>query len=322
MKIKRIIATGAVLALIGGSSALTAAAAMPTLTPTPTPTTNYVKAADFGTEASPYARNWFKGNATPATTVSDSASGLVVTGQILNGNTPTSGLVGLVTDADLRVESGNAYFQVPVFAAGTDGFTTLRPEVAGQPSVSGTWITSQAIAAADAPNGNGTAYDAGDSATLTAFAAALGEDVSILAYGAFVNPGTSATISSMTWNGVTSVFTPESTATASATSVTLSEFTTGAGVTVTITGFIPGESVQPGYGTGESGNSYGDPIVADENGAVTVKFVLPNATLGTYTLTANSDARSGARVEVTVVADGTAIAAPATPISGKASFAG
>jgi hypothetical protein len=316
MKIKRIIATGAVLALIGGSSILTAATAGAITAPT----TNYVKAADLGTEVSPYAKSWFKGNATPATTLSDSVSGLVVTGQILNGDTPTSGLVDLVTYADFRVESGNAYFQVPVFANGTDGFTTLRPEVAGQPTVTGTWITSRAIAAD--PGANNTSYNAGDSATLTEFADALGTDVTILAYGAFVDPGTSATISEITWNSVTSVFTPESTATASATSVTLSEFTTGAGVTVKVTGFIPGESVQPGYGTGESGNSYGDPILADENGAVTVTFVLPNATLGTYTLTANSDARSGARVEVTVVADDTAIAAPATPISGKASFAG
>jgi hypothetical protein len=317
MKLSRIVATGAVLALIGGSSVLTAT----TATAVAAPTTNYVKTADFGTEVSPYAKSWFKGNATPATTVSDSVSGLVVTGQILNGETPATGLVDLVTGAKLQVVTGSAYFQVSVFANATTGYTTLRPELPGQPTTTGSWITSQAIAA-DSTNGNGTAYAKGDSATLAQFAGALGTDVSILAYGAFVDPGTSATISSITWNGVTSRFTPKSIATASATSISLSEITTGKGVTVKNTGFIPGESIQPGFGSGQSGEDFGSPIVADADGVVTVVFVIPGATVGTYNFGAFNAEGVGASVAVTVVADGTSVATPAAPISGKASFTG
>lgn len=318
MKISRVIATGAVLALIGGSSVLTTA----TATAAPVPTTNYVKAADFGTEVSPYAKSWFKGNATPATTVSDSVSGLAVTGQILNGDTPATGLVNLVTVAKFHVVSGSAYFQVPVFANATTGYTTLRPELPGQPTTTGVWITSQAIAA-DSTNGNGTAYAKGASATLTQFADALGTDVSILAYGAFVNPGTTATISSITWDGVTSQFTPAPTATPATATSTIAQFAKG--ITVKFTGFVPGDSVQPGIGAGQSGSQFGGPIVADAVGAVTVTFVKSDATVGgVYTLSAFAagSAITAPFVSVTVVADGTGVATPAAPISGKASFTG
>ncbi len=313
MKLSRIIATGAVLALIGGSSILTAT----TATAAPEPTTNYVSAASFTAETSPYANSWFKGDSTPPTTVADSLSGLVVTGQVLNGATPTTGLTALVGGAQLNVASGDAYFQVPLFAnVGATGFTTLRPAAPGV--LTGTWVTSRALLADDGT----TAFPAGASATLAEFQQALGADYTILAYGAFVDPGTSATITSITWNGVTSQFTPRPTATASATSVSLSELTKGTGVTVKVTGFVPGESVQPGYGAGQSGDSFGDPIVADAAGAVTVTFILPDATVGDYNFGAFNNAGIGAFATVSVVADGTTVATPAAPISGNASFTG
>ena len=93
-------------------------------------------------------------------------------------------------------------------------------------------------------------------------------------------------------------------------------------MTVKITGFIPGESVQPSFGSGQSGEDFGSPIVADADGVVTVVFVIPGATVGTYTFGAFNAESVGAAVAVAVVADGTSVATPAVPISGKASFTG
>ena len=93
-------------------------------------------------------------------------------------------------------------------------------------------------------------------------------------------------------------------------------------MTVKITGLIPGKSVQPVFGSGQSGEDFGSPIVADADGVVTVVFVIPGAAVGTYNFGVFNAQSVGASVAVTVVADGTSVATPAAPISGKDSFTG
>jgi len=313
MKISRILATGAVVALIGGSSAFAGASA----TAAPVPVINFVHADDFGVEASPYAADWFKGTATPATVVTDGVSGISLTGQILNGDTPTTDLTGLVDGAGFVVASGQAAFQVSLFAnAGNGGFTTLRPVDFN--TLDGSWVTSRNLVGDD---GTTVVFPAGSTATLDEFEESLGTDYTILAYGAFANESAPATITSITWDGVTSRFTPASFATPAANPISLSDIR-AKGLTVRVTGFAEGESVRAVYSQGQGGDVFGDPFIADADGSVTVTFLLPDLTIGTWDFGAFTTAGIGSTVSVAVVADGATIAPPATPVVGNASFTG
>lgn len=192
MKFSRLAATGAAIALIGGSIAFVGTSAT-------ADSTTYYTASDFGVESSPYPAGWFVGDGSTGTLSSETA-GLVAPGtmQILNGTTPITGIANLIAGASFNVASGNAFFQVSLFNTPDgegQGFTTLRPV---NPNVlTGQWTLSQSLPGLTA----GTAYD------LSTIVAGLSEGYQILAYGAFVDPGTTATIASITWGGATSVFT-------------------------------------------------------------------------------------------------------------------
>lgn len=95
-------------------------------------------------------------------------------------------------------------------------------------------------------------------------------------------------LQSITWNDVTSRFTPAPTATVSPATVTPADSANAAkGVTGVFTGFIPGETVEFGLSTTSSGGPTGETAVADPNGSVTYHFVSPTALdLGTYSLIA------------------------------------
>src|SRR5690606_18478462 len=103
-----------------------------------------------------YPDQWFAGNVTTPGTMVSTPSGLSFTGdfQILNGDTPTTGLVGLVASAEFNVVSGEMAFQIPIFANGTadTGSTTVvpvDPGNAGLHRLDDRWISTNNILADD-----------------------------------------------------------------------------------------------------------------------------------------------------------------------------
>lgn len=196
MKLTRLAAAGAAIAMIGGSMLFAGTAAT-------ADSTNYYQASDFIAEVSPYPTQWFVGDGSATDSLQSVEAGLQMTGksQILNGSNvgAAKDLTTLIGGANFSVASGAATFQISLFA-GPDNtnFTTLRPTATN--SLSGDWTLSRSVAG----------LNAGQSYTLDAINTALNSSEAtptLLAYGAFVNPGSTATIESITWNGSTSVFT-------------------------------------------------------------------------------------------------------------------
>lgn len=181
----------------------------------------YVTADDFGAEAGSYLDQWFTGDGSTGS-IASAESGLTVDGkmQILNGDTPATGLVNMVAGADIQA-SGNPddllelKFQISVFGDPTSEtdkvFTTLYPATAGPDGLDADdmWITSNPIPVP----GTALTYDDSDRVTLTDFEEAL-EAINpetgyeILAFGATLGEGYTATISSITWAGKMHLFTP------------------------------------------------------------------------------------------------------------------
>ncbi|HEY4270169.1 MAG TPA: hypothetical protein VGM94_18445 [Galbitalea sp.] len=316
MKLSRLIAAGGAFALVGASTLVAGGAAFAHDGSTAGNPTTYVAGSTFPAETSPYPAGWFKGTIANPGTLASTVGGLSITGavQLLNG-TPGTGSLSTLVDAAGLTNSGDANFQISLFANGTTGFTTLHPLTDGDAGLTSTgmWETSQVIAA-DATNGNGIAYAAGADASLADLEAAIGSDATLLAFGAIVPVGHSAVISSITWNGKTYRFTPHATGTVTPSKLSQKDFTTaGKGVTATFSGFIPGESVQPGYGTGGEGDTIGGPIVADANGSITVTWVAPSSfAAGTNYDIAAFGATSGVDVQLPIVVTANA-ADPAVP---------
>lgn len=175
----------------------------------------YVVDGDLGVEGATYPDNtWFTGNPQPTTAPAFTEDGLVLTGQtqllygtaaapIGSGAAFVEWLSGASVDAD-----GNWFFQVPLFLDGgaePSGFTTLRPAAAGNAGISGDWITSQ----------NFGDYPANSTLTLDQIATVIDEALGfednpvLLAYGVFVEEGSTTTVASVTWSGDTSFFTAE-----------------------------------------------------------------------------------------------------------------
>ena len=323
MKLSRITAAGAGVLLVGATVFAGAGAAQAA--------DFYVDDSDFGVEGATYADSWFVGGGSLGTHETG-VSGLTLTGvgasyQVLNGLTPATGLVGLVDNASINVVSGDAFFQIPVFFADDNDidtnpeFTTLRTPVSSTTGLfsASVWTTSGDI---NQPDGT-TLYAAQSTATLADFETALGAGYEVLAFGALVDPGTSATIASIDWAGDRHWFLPVPTATLSTTSVTVSQ-ATSTGVTGTFTGFIPGEAVNIGIGYGQSGDSLAD-LVADANGSVSYTFVASSgvqpttATLGGF----GFDSGAAPFAEFAITADPVAAAAlPDTGIEPAAALAG
>lgn len=321
VKLSRIVTAGATLALIAGSSLFAAGAA--------NAADSYVTAGDFTAEASPYAPGWFIGGGSVGAPTSG-LSGLSLVGpiQILNGTPgamPAGGLNELATGATLGVVSGNADFQIALYTdgdAGT-GFTTLRPDNFNQDGLnplagwttSGTFGTFAAGSSHTLPQ-----YDA----ELDALSTANSTTPQLLAYGAYVPTGQTATLSSITFNGNTSWFTPRSTSSATPSTITVTAMGT-TGVNVVLTGFVPNETVHQTFATTGMGGTTATTYTADAAGRVSYTYKAAAMAPGTYYLGAQGD-NSGVIVytTVTVVADGTTtpVAAPAAPVTGNASFTG
>ena len=319
MTLSRIIATGAVATLVGASVMLGAHAA--------SADDFYVDAADFVEETAfpSYPDQWFLGDvtgghgdisSTPAGLELDATSDDV---QILNADTPATGLLGLVAGADIRASGSSAdlpylKFQIPVFGDPTSTtnkvFTTLYPAIAGPAGLDATaqWITSGAIPA----TGSTPAYAPSSSATLVDFEAALAAinpttGYEVLAFGAFIAAGHTVTVSSITWAGNTHWFLPAPTATVTPASLTVDEMGE-TGVTGVFTGFIPGESVTASFANASSGGALPGAYTADSNGVVTVTYSVASLTPGAYFLGAFGD-DSGASVLGTLTITANALAA-------------
>jgi len=309
------------LALVAGSSLFAAQAA--------NAADSYVTASQFTTETSPYGPGWFIGDGSTGT-LDSGLTGLSLTGpiQILNGtpgDIPAGGLADLATNATLAVVTGNADFQIALYTDGaaSTGFTTLRPDnfnQAGLNPLAG-WTTSGAFGS----------FAAGSSHTLpeydtelAALNTANGTSAQLLAYGAYVPTGETATLSSITFNGNTSRFTPSPTGTATPSTITVTAMGT-TGVKVVLTGFLPGETVDQVFATSAMGGTTGTTFTADSNGSVTYTYTSPAMAPGTYTLGGEGET-SGVfgSVQVTVTADGSTapVAAPAAPVTRSASFTG
>ena len=187
MKLSRIAAAAAGVALIGASTLLTAGAAQ---------ADDLYPVAPFPAETSPYAAGWFVGGGSTGTATSGVA-GLSVTGpyQLLNGTTPTDSLVTLVDDASL-VSTGSANFQIALWNDGVNntGFATIRSDNYGPTS-----MNSLAGWRSSAPIG---IIPANESHTLVEFQAALdasSPDYELLAFGINVPAGQTAVVSSISW---------------------------------------------------------------------------------------------------------------------------
>jgi hypothetical protein len=156
-------------------------------------------------------------------------------------------------------------------------------------------------------------------------------------YG-YVAPGTALGVQQVTVTGdVTGAVSTDLTIVAqptislSASTVTLSQLN-GTGLTATVKGFQPGETIQFGYGTGNSGSNFGDLVKADADGAATIA-VTAEALFGRSATEAQTLYISAGNEEYNVVTGSATLqivadpaspapAAPAVPVKGTASFTG
>jgi LPXTG-motif cell wall-anchored protein len=273
MKLTRIAAGTASLALVAGATLLGAAPAsaaeIDVTIPNPIPAENPLGYDPF----------WFAGDVTAGdgSAIQD-ATGLVIDGgntgfQLLNGAAEDNAALTLsaalefpaVSDAD-----GEAFFQIAVFGEPNAEFTTLRPVDAND--LSGDWIVSQAVAGLLV----GTPYTADELIT----ALDSGAPAKVLAFGVFVDPGNTVTLRGITFNGDNYLFAASPTLTVAPTSLQLSERSKPA--TLSATGFLPGEDVYIGYGGGGFGGLL-DVVTADANGSVTYVVDVSAFELGDYT---------------------------------------
>jgi hypothetical protein len=318
MKLARPLALGAATLFVASSALLAGASA--------SAADFYVDADDFVSEASPYPAQWFIGNGSTGTLSSevdglnmDGTTGLI---QILNG-TPasTTDLGDLVDGADYTLVSGNANFQIPLFTDGAagSGFTTLRPDNFGPVGLNplAGWTTSGAFGA----------FLAGSSHTIPEYEAELARlalTPEILAFGLIAPLAENATVASITWDGNTHWFLPQPTAAVSADTITVSQFA-ASGVTATFTGFIPGETIDFGYGNGGSGGSFATGVAAAD-GSATVTFTNASTSTAagvTYSLSAiGATSNAFAGVTFDLVADPAVAAVPPVPAADELAYGG
>lgn len=269
-------------------------------------------------ETSPYAAGWFAGDvASGDGFATQSAAGLTITGgangyQLLNGDPAVATDITLAAAAGLGVSTagGNAFYQISVFGEPNTQFTTLRP--VDPTDLAGNWATSQAF---------GT-YAANAEDTLAAFTIALdaGEPAQVLAFGVFVNAGTTVVVRAIGWNGDNYLFAAAPAATANPATVAESDVT--AEVTVSGLGFAPGELVTVTT-SGLAGVS-SEVIEADADGNVVLVYTADTGAgsleQGDYVFTfSDSSGLFAASTTFSVVAD--AVVAPAAPIAPAATLA-
>lgn len=268
--------------------------------------------SDFGVESGgyPMGYDWFWGDVSGtegphAFTVGGLELNADLSGdvQLLNQNVTTPATADDMIDVleTVAVFSTGAdwNFQLPFFAEGETGFTTLRPSVLGGVQdggwadvytldLSSPWITSSVIYE---PDGVTEAFAAGASAPLADLLAALydGLDPVLLAYGFFIDDSVSATIQALWWDGAASAFTPVVTRTFPS-SISITDAST-TGIPVSLAGALPGVAVYLHLDYPDGTVAYEDyttPFSAD--GTFATNIVLPaDAPQGTYLLTLDDD---------------------------------
>jgi hypothetical protein len=174
-----------------------------------------VTKADIRPDETTYA-GWHEGSGNPDS-YDVTNQGLLLTGrsQVINGyanTTTTLDVKNAVLSSTLPattydITSGDVYFQVPIFftsdTVNVPEFTTLRPAVAGDVgendiALTDDWISSKTI---DDDIQGGISYPLED--ILSAI-----NDYKTLAFGVFADPGTTGTVSDITWAGNTYLFRP------------------------------------------------------------------------------------------------------------------
>ena len=313
MKLSRVLAASAGVALVGASTlAFVAPASAEVIIP---------PAAPFPAETSPYAADWFTGGGSVGTSSTDAQFGLNIaagplvtdTYQVLNGTPVTGDLTELVDAASMFVTRGTATLQIPVFGepgAADQQFTTLRPATPSAPGgayfpANAPWITSRAL----------PGFAAGSTATLAQFETALSTGVGyqILGFGAAVGNGQSGSIGSITFAGDTHQFRDTATGEYVPKTVTVTELAT-TGVSLELTGFAPLEPLYI-YLTTEGGD--GDAIndteyAADADGNFVQTITATGWEPGTYLLTIDGAfSGDGLFGDLTILADPAAVPAPA-----------
>jgi hypothetical protein len=279
MKLTRIAAGTASVALVAGATILGAAPAnaaeINVVIPNPIPAENPLG----------YDPTWFAGDVAggDGSAIQDS-SGLVIVGgtngfQLLNGAAEDDAALTLSAALDYQAVSdgdADAFFQIPVFGEPGTEFTTLRPVVANEPW--GDWEVSQAVAGLVV----GTPYAKAD------IIAALdaGTPAKVLAFGVFVNAGDTLTLRGIYFDGDTYLFAANPTLTVAPASLQLSERSKP--VTLTATGFLPGEDVYVSYGNAGSGDLL-DVVPADANGNLTYVADVSQFELGDYTFAVSDE---------------------------------
>jgi hypothetical protein len=261
MKLSRIAAAGAGVALIAGSVFVGGVAANAADIPVTLPV--------IPAETSPYSAGWFAGTVAGGDgTAVQGTGGLVITGgtegyQLLNGD-PVGTSVSFADAFSYQGVSavgGNAFYQISLFAnAGTD-FTTLRP--VDTTNLWGDWTLSQSVDGLTA----GTSYTKDEITT----ALALGDAPQVLAFGIFVNAGDTVTLRGLIFNEDSYLFAAAPTLTIAPAKVAIGDTTTV--VTITGTGFTPGETTYLGASS-SNGAGLVDQPVADASGNIVYTFTL------------------------------------------------
>lgn len=162
----------------------------------------------IGVEGDTYpAATWFLGDPQGPALTQDT-TGLTIPGQnqLLYGQSTTdvsgADFEAFIDGAAFASTGSPATFQVPVFFNGeaNTAFTTLRPAETGSPTTDMLWISSQTVAGL-------TANEAVPFADImAAFDGVEGDAAEILAFGIFVDEGSTTVLQSVTWNGETWTF--------------------------------------------------------------------------------------------------------------------
>jgi len=294
---KKLTAVAMSAALVGVA---TLAFAVPASAVTTLGSTTFYGSSDFGVEAGGYPAgvDWFFGDVNDADgSRAFTGEGLSINGaatgevQILNQNFGTTFASADEVEAYLSetyvVASNSSWvFQLPLFAEGNAGFTTLRPDTAGVITSATTWITS-----GDIP---GSAYLAGDDGSLSDLLDAVyaGTAPTILAYGLFFRPVDVTSVVGIETPTGSSVFLPQPVRTLSPSPISATDFATaGKGLTLTGTGWLPNSPVYLSIGSDETGEIYKDlTYTTDAEGNISITVVLDAVpALGTYTIYFDDD---------------------------------
>lgn len=195
--------------------------------------------------------------------------------------------------------------------------------------------TARSLDAASAPGAGDTATtSATGTPTGAATAPAVGTAAPAASTRAAATPAPQAaavatTLRSITFDHVTTEFTPRPTARVTVPSTTLTRTAaTTTGTAVSGSGFVPGETVRVAVAQGDRADEVADTtFVADADGAVSGRVVLPASFVtgaGTYSLVLVGVASAQtASVALTVTGDPAVPAAvPATPVRTTATFTG